>query len=63
MTSQEEQIIYWRERVREVLNHKIELTSALAIAGVAQYMKKNPQLENQKFLVIISGGNFSGYVL
>ncbi len=58
----EEQIIYWRERVREVLNHKIELTSALAVAGVAQYMKKNPQLENQKFLVIISGGNFSGYV-
>lgn len=58
----EEEIIFWHKKAAEVLNHRIELTSALALAGVAQFVKNNPEAKDQKFLVVISGGNFSGYI-
>lgn len=53
----EEEILPWRMRLEEVLQQKIEPTSALAIAGAEQFLKKNPQLKKPKLLVIISGGN------
>jgi threonine dehydratase len=57
----EEEIIFWQKKLAEELRQKIEPTSALAIAGVAQYLKKNSQgknlKKNQKILVVISGGN------
>jgi len=53
----EEEIISWQKKLSEILQQKIEPTSALAIAGLEQYLKKNPSAENRKFLVIISGGN------
>ncbi len=53
----EEQIIFWQKKISEILEQKIEPTSALAIAGLAQFLKNNPTQKNQKFLVIISGGN------
>lgn len=55
----EEEIILWQKKLSEILEMKIEPTSALAIAGAAQFLKKNPQAKNQKFLVMISGGNLS----
>ncbi|MBM3579577.1 MAG: pyridoxal-phosphate dependent enzyme [Alphaproteobacteria bacterium] len=39
------------------LKQKIEPTSALAIAGVKQYLQKNPPAKKPRILVIISGGN------
>lgn len=53
----EEKIIFWQNKISEILQQKIEPTSALAIAGVEQFLEKNIQLKNPKFLVIISGGN------
>jgi len=53
----EEEIIFWQKKLSEILQQKIEPTSALAIAGLNQYVKNNPSAKNQKFLVIISGGN------
>ena len=53
----EEKIIFWQNKISKILQQKIEPTSALGIAGVEQFLEKNPQLKNQKFLVIISGGN------
>ena len=53
----EEEIILWQKKLCEVLEQRVELTPGLAIAGVAQFLKNNPELKNQKFLVIISGGN------
>jgi threo-3-hydroxy-L-aspartate ammonia-lyase len=55
----EEEIIFWQKKLSAILEQKIEPTSALGIAGVAQFVKNNPQLKNQKFLVIISGGNLA----
>lgn len=53
----EEEIFFWQKKLVEELQQKIELTSALAIAGAVQYLKKNPEKKNQKILVVISGGN------
>lgn len=53
----EEEIISWQKKLSEILEQKIEPTSALAIAGSAQFLKNNPQLKNPKILAIISGGN------
>lgn len=53
----EEEIILWQKKLSETLGQKIELTSALAIAGAAQFLKNNPQAKNPKILAIISGGN------
>ncbi len=53
----EEEIISWQKKLSEILEQKIEPTSALAIAGAAQFLKNNPQVKNPKLLVIISGGN------
>jgi threo-3-hydroxy-L-aspartate ammonia-lyase len=50
----EEQIIFWQKKISEILEQKIEPTSALAIAGAAQFLKNK---KAQKVLVIISGGN------
>jgi threonine dehydratase len=53
----EQKIIEWQEKLSKILQQKIEPTSALAIAGLEQYLKKNKSEQNQKFLVLISGGN------
>lgn len=53
----EEEIIFWQKRLSEILGQKIEPTSALAIAGAAQFLQKNPSEKNRRLLVIISGGN------
>jgi threonine dehydratase len=53
----EQKIIEWQKALSEILQQKIEPTSALAIAGLEQYLEKNKSEQNQKFLVIISGGN------
>lgn len=53
----EEEIIFWQKKLEIELQEKIEPTSALSIAGCAQYIKNNPLEKNKKFLVIISGGN------
>lgn len=53
----EEEIIFWREKLEKTFQQKIEPTSALAIAGAAQFLKNNPAEKNRKLLVIISGGN------
>lgn len=53
----EKEILVWQEKFQEVFAMKIEPTSALAFAGAAQFLQKNSQAENQKILVIISGGN------
>ena len=53
----EEEIIFWQKKLEIELQEKIEPTSALSLAGCAQYIKNNPQTKNQKFLAIISGGN------
>ncbi len=53
----EEEIIFWQKKLSEILQQKIEPTSALAIAGAKQFLVNNPQEKNQKILVIISGGN------
>ena len=53
----EEDIIFWQKKLEQEFQEKIEPTSALSIAGCAQYIKNNPQTKNQKFLAIISGGN------
>lgn len=53
----EEEILNWQNEFLNATNILIEPTSALAIAGCAQYLKNNSQLNNPKMLVIISGGN------
>ncbi|MBU6140511.1 MAG: pyridoxal-phosphate dependent enzyme [Proteobacteria bacterium] len=53
----EDEIIFWQEKLSKILKQKIEPTSALAIAGAAQFLQKNSQAKNQKILIIISGGN------
>lgn len=53
----EEEIIFWQKKLSEILQQKIEPTSALAASGLAQFLKNNPSKKSQKFLVIISGGN------
>jgi len=54
----EEKIIFWQKELVKILEMKIEVTSALAVAGIEQYLEKNPDAKNQKLLAIISGGNY-----
>jgi len=53
----EDQIILWQKQLGEIFKEKIEPTSALGMAGLKAYLDINPSQQNQKFLVIISGGN------
>ena len=53
----EEKIIYWQKYLAEIFREKIEPTSALSIAGLELYLQRNLSEQNQKFLIIISGGN------
>ena len=53
----EEKIIYWQKYLSKILQEKIEPTSALSIAGLELYLQRNFSEQNQKFLIIISGGN------
>ncbi|MBP7710009.1 MAG: pyridoxal-phosphate dependent enzyme [Rickettsiales bacterium] len=50
----ENEIENWQKKLSEILEQKIEPTSALAIAGAEQILAGR---KNQKILVIISGGN------
>ncbi len=50
----EEEIAQWQKKLSEILEQKIEPTSALAIAGAAQILKSR---KAAKILVVISGGN------
>jgi len=53
----EEKIHYWQQKLSNLLEQKIEPTSALSIAGCEIYLQKNPNLINKKFLAILTGGN------
>ena len=53
----ENKIISWQKKLIEVLEQKIEPTSALAVAGAEQFLQNNAHLDNPKILVVISGGN------
>lgn len=53
----EEKILYWQKYLNEIFQEKIEPTSALGIAGLEAYLNSNPASQNNKFLVLISGGN------
>ena len=53
----EDEIVKWQKKLSEILGQKIEPTSALAIAGIEQFLQHNPQAKNSKILAIISGGN------
>ncbi len=53
----EEEIIFWQKKLMDIFSQKIEPTCALAIGGVARYLKENSNAKNEKILVIISGGN------
>jgi threonine dehydratase len=58
----EEKIIFWQKHLSNELKQSIEPTSALAIAGVDQFMSINFDIFNSKgkkprLLAIISGGN------
>ena len=55
----EEQILFWQKEFSEAFGRKIEPTSALSLAGIAQFLEKNPESKNSKFLAIISGGNLA----
>ncbi len=52
----EEKIISWQKNLSEILQMKIEPTSALAVAGAEKFLQQS-QLKNPKILIIISGGN------
>ena len=54
---EEDEIIFWREKLQKVFEQKIEPTSALAVAGASKFLKDNPGRKDLKILVIISGGN------
>jgi threo-3-hydroxy-L-aspartate ammonia-lyase len=56
---EEEKIDFWQKELSEILGQKIEPTSALTIAGIEQYLEKNPNLKNQRILAIVSGGNIN----
>lgn len=54
----EEEIIYWTQWLHYLLKTTVETTSSMAMAGCFKYIKEN-NLRNQKFLVILSGGNIA----
>jgi threonine dehydratase len=51
----EEEIIYWTQWLTHLLKIQIEPTSAMAMVGVAKWLKS--QKTKQRLLVILSGGN------
>ncbi len=53
----EEKIIFWQQQLTLYLQQNIEYTSALAMAGCADFLAQNQHYQQQKFLIIISGGN------
>jgi len=53
----EDKIKFWQEKFEKETGNKIELTSALALAGAEQFLSKNPDKKNSKILIIVSGGN------
>lgn len=53
----EEKIKYWANEFKKMTTHKIEPTSALAIAGVEQLFLADKLPKDAKILVIISGRN------
>ncbi len=53
----EEDILHWQKEFGAATSSLIEPTSALAVAGAAQYIKNHPEKKGAKILVIISGGN------
>lgn len=54
----EQEIVYWQQLLQNLLNCKIEPTSALSVAGLFQYIKSGKSQESsQPLLAIISGGN------
>ncbi len=55
----EEEIIRWTQIISTSLKTFIEPTSALGIAGCAQFLKTTKPNEKLKILVILSGGNMS----
>lgn len=59
----EEQILFWQKEFSEAFGKKIEPTSALSLAGIAQFLENNPQNKNTKLLAIISGGNLANYTI
>lgn len=60
MEISEEKIDFWQKKLSEILQQKIEPTSALSVAGIENYLKIYSAKQNEKkrkFLAIISGGN------
>lgn len=57
---EEEEIIRWTQIISTNLKIFIEPTSALGIAGCAQFLRDEKPTEKLKILVILSGGNMSG---
>lgn len=53
----EQQINFWQEYLSKILSEKIEPTSALAFGGLVKYLEENTNILDQKFLVVITGGN------
>lgn len=53
----EEEISFWQKKLSEILEQKIEPTSALTISAINTFLQTNPQAKNSKILAIISGGN------
>ena len=53
----EQDIIYWTQYLTHLLKITVEPSSALAMAGAAQWLKE--QSQPQTILIILSGGNLS----
>lgn len=53
----EEKIEFWQKKLCQLLDQKIEPTAALSMAGCEQYIQNNSINKDNKFVVIISGGN------
>lgn len=57
----EEEISFWQKKLSDILEQKIEPTSALTISAISSFLQKNSQInfqgKNSKILAIISGGN------
>ena len=53
----EEKILFWQKKLCQLIDQKIEPTAALSMAGCEQYIQNNPINKDDRFIVIISGGN------
>ncbi len=54
----EKEISYWTKQLTNILQEKIEPTAAMAMAGCSKWITDN-KIQNEKILVVISGGNLS----